>query len=140
MTSALHDPLLDATPRALQASCPECGSPFGHNHYCKIAADMRAASPVTITALDAAYADFLLALTRPRPLRVENSNAALRGRIDEIERHIAAFKAWLTALVEDTAQNVALAKRPDDIVDSHMTDMAGDLRGQLLQALERNAA
>lgn len=101
---------------------------------------MNIATPISITALDAAYADFLLTLTRPRPLKLENSPAALRGRIDEIERHIAGCKAWLTALVEDTARNVALAKRPDDIVDSHMTDMAADLRGHLLQAIERNAA
>lgn len=95
-----------------------------------------------MSVLGDSYATFLLGLMehRPHALSVDNSDEALEARVCEIDAVIILCKSYLKALVEDTAQHVALAKRPDDIVENFMTDMAGDLHGHLLQAIERNAA
>lgn len=95
-----------------------------------------------MSVLGDAYATFLLGLMarRPRELDLENSDDDLEARVCEIDEVIILCKSYLKVLVEDTAQHVALAKRPDDIVENFMTDMAGDLHGHLLQAIERNAA
>lgn len=98
-------------------------------------------APQTTTSdVDLAYVRLLLALksNRARPLRALNSPAALRGRIHDIEAQIDAMRVYLKALVEDTAEHIALAKRPDDIVESALADMRGDVIGHLEQALERN--
>lgn len=93
-------------------------------------------------AIDTAYARFLLAVMKARPHRLQalNSPDDLAGRVIDVADQIAACKTWLKVLVEDTAEHVALAKRPDDIVEAAMSDMAGDVIGQLEQAIERNAA
>jgi hypothetical protein len=97
------------------------------------------AAPRTgISPLDVAYIDFTIAVAaaRPRLLRLENSPRALMGRIADIDAIETACRDYLKALAEDTAQHMHCSQRPDDIVEAAMSDMAGDLRGVLLEGLE----
>lgn len=103
-----------------------------------------AATPVTLTPLQAAWAHFArdIHAQRPRDLRLSNSPAALTERVVDIEAQVLIFSTWIGALVEDTAQNIALADRADLIrsIESHLLDMASELRASMLCAIERNAA
>lgn len=90
-----------------------------------------------MTALANAHMRFLISvLTRPRELRALNSADALAARTLEIEQHLQAVAVWLKALVEDTAQHSHMGRRPDDIVEAYMSDMAGELRGLLIGAMD----
>lgn len=91
--------------------------------------------------LDLAYVRHILAIQAARPIALTalDGDAMLQHRIEQVAAQIDAAKAWIKALVEDTAEHVALAKRPDDIVEAAMGDMAGDVIGRLEQAVERNS-
>jgi hypothetical protein len=98
------------------------------------------ATAARIDPLTGAYHKLRLELNahRVRPLRALNSDEALRWRVLDIEALIIAMKDYLKVVVEDTAANIALAGRQDDVVEAYMSDMAGELRGHFIQALERN--
>lgn len=104
----------------------------------------RAATPVTLTPLEIAWAEFCrrVHVNQPRALRALNSPAALSGRATDIDALMLAAKDMLVALVEDTAQHVALADSAELVsaVEDHMDDMASDVRGALIDAIHRNAA
>lgn len=91
-----------------------------------------------MTALEIAYTKFLGAVmeNKPRPLRALNSPNMLACRACEIDAQILACAEWLKALAEDSAQHMSLGKRLDDIIEGAMTDMAGDVRGEVLKALD----
>lgn len=102
-----------------------------------------AATPVTFTPLQAAWAIFCARVhcNQPRDLRALNSGAALSGRICDIDALILAAKDMITAVVEDTAPHLNV--NPAELVrtiDAHMDDMAGDIRGALLDAHHGRAA
>ena len=100
-----------------------------------------AATPVSIDPLHCAYARLLAAVgkNRPRKLHADNSPCALAGRVADIEAQLIACTDWLKAIVDDTSHHCHARRRLDDIVDAYMADMAGELRGELLKAME-NAA
>lgn len=102
-----------------------------------------AATPVALTPLQAAWAQFCLRVhaNAPRDLRALNSSAALSGRICDLDALILAAKDMITAVVEDTAPHLKF--NPAELVrtiDAHMDDMAGDIRGALLNAHHGRAA
>lgn len=89
-----------------------------------------------MTALEIAHRRFLASVfSQPRDLRALNSAEALAGRTLEIEAQLQAITVWLKALVEDTAAHCHMGRRPDDIVEAYMHDMAGELRGLLIGAM-----
>lgn len=101
-----------------------------------------AATPISLTAVEAAWAQFArdVHANRPINLRVSNSPAALARRVVDVEAQVLIFATWLEALLEDTAQNTHLARRDADYAKAVLTDLAGDLRGALLRAIEGVAA
>jgi hypothetical protein len=102
-----------------------------------------AATPVTLTALQAAWVDFWLkaSANRPRDLRIINSGAALSGRACDIDALILSFKDMLVAVVEDTAQHVNVNRAElVGLIDAHLTDMAGDIRGTLCNRIHEDHA
>lgn len=102
----------------------------------------RPATPVTLTAIQLAWAKFALRVhqLRPSELRAQASPAALQQRILETDALIIAMADVLRATVEDTARSCHCSRRPDDIVDSYMTDLGGELRGLFLRTLDEVAA
>jgi hypothetical protein len=97
-----------------------------------------AATPVSIAPATGAHATFLTAIAgaRPRELRIQPSPDALAGRLFEVEATMAAFKAYLTALLEDTAKAASFSHPMHEIVDRYMSDMADEVRGQFVDAIE----
>lgn len=95
-----------------------------------------------LTPLQAAWAKFCLDVhvNRPRDLRVCNSPAALTGRAVDVEAQLLIFASWIEALVEDTAQHCHLSRREADYAKGVLQDLAGDLRGTLIKAMENVAA
>ena len=90
-----------------------------------------------MTALANAHHRFLATvITRPRELRPLNSADALAGRTLEIELHVQAVTVWLKALVEDTAGHCHASRSLSDLVETYMSDLASELRGELIVALE----
>jgi hypothetical protein len=96
-----------------------------------------------LTPLELAWANLCRTLhaNQPRDLRNYNSRAALTGRAIDIEAHILAFQTWLTALVEDTSQHVNInCAELVRTVEARMRDMAGDIRGSLVDQIHKDAA
>lgn len=103
-----------------------------------------AATPVTLTPLQAAWANFCrqVHIYRPHDLRALASPVALQARALDIEAFLLVVKDYTVALVEDSADNIALADRAELVtaVESHMLDLMSELRGSMLNAIHRNAA
>lgn len=94
-----------------------------------------------MTALENAHIRFLMSvLARPQELRALNSTDALAVRTLYIEQHLQAYEIWLKALVEDTSGHCHASRSLPDLVGACMSDMAGDLRGHLIEAMEDVAA
>lgn len=93
-------------------------------------------------ALDDAYALYILAVTgcRPKPLRALNSPAALQARAAEIEVHMQAFAAFMTAVMADTAQNMWFSRDEANEINATLQDLASDVRGTVLRAIEDRGA
>lgn len=103
---------------------------------------LAAATPVTLTAAQAAWAKFCLRVhqLRPRELDAQASPAAIQQRILETDALVIAMADVLKGIVEDTARSCHCSRRPDDIVENYMHDMGGELRGMFLKAIEEEAA
>lgn len=102
-----------------------------------------AATPVSLTPLQAAYARFCLAVhaNAPRDLRVLNSPLALSGRICDFDALMLACRDLGVAIIEDTAPHLNVDPAP--LVrqfDAQMHDAAGDVRGPLVDAVHARAA
>lgn len=95
-----------------------------------------------MSAVGDAYAVFLLAMmaNRPRDLRAVNSPAALQARACDIQAHILSFASLIEAEIEDTAQHCHMSRREADYAKGVLLDLAGDLRGKLIEAMENVAA
>jgi hypothetical protein len=74
----------------------------------------------------------------PRPIPVCADAADLQDRADHLEGVIAALSAYLTAILDDTAQNVpgGLDLRQ---IDALRSDLESELRGTLQQAIDGTA-
>lgn len=90
--------------------------------------------------LDDDFATYLLAVSgnRPRPLQGGNSQRALRMRAAEVEYAVLSFQLWLSALMADTAYNMSLSGDPLPLIDAALTDLASDLRGMMVAAIEED--
>ncbi len=98
----------------------------------------QAATTLSIDPVAAAWTKFLLAVMDARPHRLNalNSPAALAGRVQDIDAQIIACRDWLKALLEDTAQHCYPARRLEDVVETYMGDLASEVRGELVLAME----
>lgn len=85
-----------------------------------------------------AFATYILTLmgNRPRELAAMNSRAALQDRACSIEAHIQAFATFIAAEIEDTASHVCLSRRTSDYAVAVLSDLASDVRGELVQAID----
>ena len=90
--------------------------------------------------VQAAYADFVAALAGhpPRPIPVYADAVDLEDRADHLQKVLTALSAYLTVILDDTAQNVpgGLDLRQ---VDALLSDLASDVTGTLQHAAERMA-
>lgn len=91
-----------------------------------------------MTPLASAHTKLMLAVVahRPRELRADNSYDALAALALQIDAVTLEFRDYLKALTEQAAQHIPLAGRLDDVVEAYMSDMASEIRGALLKALE----
>ena len=108
-----------------------------------MSAPITAATPASLSPMQNAWALFCVRVhsNTPRNLHALNSPAALSGRACDIDALILAAKDLFTALVEDTAPHLNVS--PAELVrtiDAHMDDMAGDIRGALVDAIHGRAA
>jgi hypothetical protein len=91
--------------------------------------------------IQAAYAEFVAALAGhpQRPIPVYADAVDLEDRADHLNKVLTALSVYLTAILEDTAQNVpgGLDLRP---VDAFLSDLASDMTGTVQQAAERMAS
>ena len=87
-----------------------------------------------------AHAEFVavLAAHPPRPIPIDAHAIDLGERTDHLNKVLNALSAYLTAVLDDTAQNVpgGLELRQ---VDSLRSDLASDMSGTLQHAVERMA-
>jgi hypothetical protein len=85
----------------------------------------------------AAHAEFVAALTGvpPRPIPVYADAIDLQDRADHVVAVLTALSAYLTTILDDTAQNV-----PGGIelrqIDAALSDLVSDVTGTLQQAVE----
>ena len=90
--------------------------------------------------VQAAYAEFVAALAGhpPRPIPVYADAIDLEDRADHLSKVLDALSAYLTAILDDTAQNVpgGLDLRQ---VDALLSDLASDMSGTLQHAVEGTA-
>ena len=88
----------------------------------------------------AAYAEFVVALAGhpPRPIPIKPPVVDLGDRADHLNKVLNALSAYLTAILDDTAQNV-----PGGLdlcqVDALFSDLASDMSGTLQHAFEHMA-
>jgi hypothetical protein len=91
----------------------------------------------TAYPLQAPYAEFLAALARhpPHPIPVYADATDLEGRADHLSKVLDALSAYLTAVLDDTAQNVpgGLDLRQ---IDALLSDLTSDMSGTLQHAIE----
>jgi hypothetical protein len=94
------------------------------------------ASPPT-SVIGAAHAEFVatLARHRPRSIPIDPRAADLEERADHLNKMLAAVSSYLTAILDDTAQNVpgGLEFRQ---IDALRSDLESELNGTLQQAIE----
>ena len=87
-----------------------------------------------------AHAEFVAALSSrpPRPIPIDARAIDLQDRTDHLNKVRNALSAYLTAVLDDTAQNVpgGLDLRQ---VDALLSDLASDVSGSLQHAVERMA-
>ena len=87
-----------------------------------------------------AHAEFVAALAGhpPRPVPIDADAIDLEDRADHLNKVLNALSAYLTAVLDDTAQNVpgGLDLRQ---VDALLFDLAADVSGTLQHAVERMA-
>jgi hypothetical protein len=90
--------------------------------------------------VQAAYTDFVAALAGhpPRPIPVYADAVDLQDRADHLNKVLNALTAYLTAILDDTAQNVpgGLDLRH---VDAVLSDLTSDLAGSIRHAAESMA-
>jgi hypothetical protein len=90
--------------------------------------------------VQAAYAEFVAVLVghSSRPTPVYADAVDLEDRADHLNKVLNAFSAFLTAVLDDTAQNVpgGLELRQ---VDALLFDLASDVSGILQHAVDRMA-
>ena len=88
----------------------------------------------------AAHAEFVGALAGhpPRPIPVDADAIDLEDRADHLNELLNALSAYLTAILNDTTQNVpgGLDLRQ---VDALLSDLASDVTGTLQHAADRMA-
>jgi hypothetical protein len=99
-------------------------------------ATVACASPPT-SVIGVAHAELVttLARHRPRSIPVGVRAADLEDRADHLNTVLAAMSSYLTAILDDTAQNVpgGLELRQ---IDALRSDLNAELRGTLQQAVE----
>jgi len=87
-----------------------------------------------------AHAEFVAALAGhpPRPIPIDADAIGLWDRADHLNKVLNALSAYLTAALDDTAQNVpgGLDLRQ---VDAFLSDLVSDMSGTLQHAVERTA-
>jgi hypothetical protein len=87
--------------------------------------------------ITAAHAEFVAALARhrPRSLPVDTDAGDLEDRADHLDKVLAAISIYLTAVLDDTAQNVpgGLDLRQINVLRS---DLESEVSGTLQQAIE----
>ena len=88
----------------------------------------------------AAHAEFVAALAGhpPRPIPVDADAIDLEDRADHLNKVLNALSAYLTAILDDTAQNVpgGLDLRQ---VDAVLSDLTSDMAGSIHHAAESMA-
>ena len=96
-----------------------------------------AGAKLSTKPVQAAYAEFVAILVGhpPRPIPVYADAANLEDRADHLNKVLAALSEYLTAILDDTAQNVpgGLDLRQ---IDALLFDLGADLNGTLQGAVE----
>jgi hypothetical protein len=88
----------------------------------------------------AAYVELVAALADhpPRPVSIDADATDLEDRADYLNKVLNALSAYLSAVLDDTAQNV-----PGEVdlrqVDTLLSDLASDVSGTLQRAVGRVA-
>jgi hypothetical protein len=90
------------------------------------------AKPST-NSVRAAHAEFVAALagTPPRPIPVDTDAVDLEGRAEHLKQLLNALSAYLTAILDDTAQNVPGGldlRQVDDLLSDLISDLAGSIQ------------
>jgi hypothetical protein len=92
------------------------------------------------TPVRTAYAEFItdLAANPPWPIPICSDATHLQDRATHADRVLAALSAYLTALLEDAAENIpgGLDLRQ---IDAFLFDLASEVRGTFQDAIDRTA-
>jgi hypothetical protein len=95
-----------------------------------------AGAKASTKAVQAAYAEFVAVLVGhpPRPIPVYADAANLEDRADHLNKVLTALSEYLTAILDDTAQNVpgGLDLRQ---IDALLFDLGSDMIGTLQRAV-----
>jgi hypothetical protein len=95
--------------------------------------------PLT-NAVRAAHVEFVAALAEspPRPISLYANASDLEDRADHLKKVLDAVSVYLTAILDDTAQNVpgGLDLRQ---IDALLSDLASDVTGTLQRAADAMA-
>ena len=85
----------------------------------------------------AAYAEFIAALagSPPQPISVDAEAVDLEDRADHLKRVLAALSDYLTAILDDTAQNVPGGLDLRQII-ALLSDLASEVSGTIQHATE----
>ena len=90
--------------------------------------------------IGAVHAEFAATLARhpPRLIAVDADACDLEDRADHLNKVLGALSAYLTAILDDTAQNVpgGLDVRQ---IDALLSDLASEVSGTFQHAVERTA-
>jgi hypothetical protein len=99
-----------------------------------------ASAKASTNPVRAAYAELVATLAGhpPRLIPIDAEAINLEDRADHLNKVLNALSAYLTALLDDTAQNVpgGLDLRQ---VDALLSDLVSDVSGTLQNAVERMA-
>ena len=84
-----------------------------------------------------AYAEFIANLVEnpPRPIPVYADATDLQARADHVEGLLTALSAYLAAILDDTAENVA-GRLDFRQIDALLSDLASEVSGTFGQAME----
>src|SRR6516225_11647132 len=94
--------------------------------------------PVNSTNLvRAAHTEFVAALAgnAPHPIRSDANWEALEGRADHLEKTIAALHVYLSAIIAETAQDIASSTLDRRYLDGLFQQFSADVLGAIRDAV-----
>jgi hypothetical protein len=97
----------------------------------------RAGTKSSTSPIRAAHAEFVAALARhcPHPIPLDPNAVDLEDRADHLKNVFAALSLYVSAILDDTAQNVP-GRLDLDHIDAVLSDLASDVIGTIRHAAE----